>query len=375
MKNKETGAKIIFGVFLAVICFSWVWWLVFQRFTDTTNYENRELAAAPSLSLESYTTFASDFTDYFNDRIPFRNALIRLNNSIDYFVANQSSNPNVIKGEDGWLFYTDPDQGDSLGAYQGMNLYTEDELAIIAANCVAQKDFLAAQGKEFVLFIAPNKMRVYSEYMPLMYGESADLYPALQVYEYLKSNTDVRVVYPNEALIDAKSMVSENLYFHTDTHWNQIGAYVGARELLTELGVDIPAVNDSALSIMPLSDYYGDLANMLGLGHELQGSDYVYHVEGYDLHNCEILTQNPFGRSAYHSSGGDPRSCYMICDSYGPYMSEYIGSQFSDTVVQYANSFDYADLSSGNPDIVVYEVVERFVERLATFSIENSNVN
>lgn len=39
-----------------------------------------------------------------------------------------------------------------------------------AVNLNKQNDFLSSMGKEFVIFIIPDKVRVYSEYMPDKYG-------------------------------------------------------------------------------------------------------------------------------------------------------------------------------------------------------------
>ena len=64
------------------------------------------------------------------------------------------------------MFYSFVSDGDPVSCYMGTNLLTEDDLKAIADNCVSQRDFLAEQGKEFVIFIAPNKERIYSEYMP-----------------------------------------------------------------------------------------------------------------------------------------------------------------------------------------------------------------
>lgn len=71
-----------------------------------------------------------------------------------------------------------------------------------------------AQGKEFVIFIAPNKERIYYEYMPAQYGLPADNYGALQIYNYLKSNTDLKVVYPYAEIMDAKQKYLFSLSVH-----------------------------------------------------------------------------------------------------------------------------------------------------------------
>ena len=51
-------------------------------------------------------------------------------------------------------------------------------------------------------------------------------------------------------------------------------------------------------------------------------------------------------------------------------MAPYIGSQFNDTYMRYFGSYTYEDFEEQNPDVFVYETVERYVTRLATFSIK-----
>ena len=65
----------------------------------------------------------------------------------------------------------------------------------------------------------------------------------------------------------------------------------------------------------------------------------------------------------------DPRSIYVIRDSFSSHMAMYIGSQFTDSILRYSQTYSYDDLIEYDPDIVVYETVERYVGELATFSI------
>ena len=101
------------------------------------------MSEQPKLTVDNYGTFAEEYDNYFNDQLPFRNNLIKLNSWIDYFVFDRSANSKVIIGKDNWLFYDNKDDGDPIGCYQGNNLYTEAELQEIAENCVKQRNFLA----------------------------------------------------------------------------------------------------------------------------------------------------------------------------------------------------------------------------------------
>lgn len=224
MHKDKIGQKIILGAFILIICFSWLLWILLEPYLDVTNYENRKMVEQPQLSSGNYGTFAIEYNNWFNDNIPFRNNLISLNSVIDYFLFEMSTSDRVVIGDNDWLFYNRVDDGDPIGCYMGTNILTEDELKTLAQNCLSQRDFLLNQGKEFVIYIVPNKERIYSEYMPERYGDPAEVYRAKQIVEYLKANTDLRVVYPYEELMRAKEIIDYNLYYKTDTHWNKIGA-------------------------------------------------------------------------------------------------------------------------------------------------------
>ena len=369
MKKKEAGAKILIAAFILIICLSWLWWMLLGRFVDAKNYENRKLAERPALSAENYAAFPQEYTAYFNDNVPFRSSLIKLNNRIDYFAFKRASNEHVIIGPDNWLFYDNKGDGDPIANYQGTDLYSEEELEALAENCLAQRDLLAEQGKEFVIMIAPNKERILSEYLTERYGAPAENYRALQIFRYLKEHTDLRVVYPYGELMEAKSRVSENIWYKTDTHWNYIGGYVGASALLKELGIEMPAVDSDEITISDGGGKAGDLAGMLNLKKELKFADHEYRLSGYDDHGVEELEWDFNGMIRYQAEGADSRTVFVIRDSFSSHMALYIGSQFNKTYLKNVKSYTPADLEETDPDVVVYETVERYADRLSTFSI------
>lgn len=369
MKGKKAGRVIILIAYFVMICLSKVIWLFCQDHFDSENYENRELAARPVLTLDHYGTFASDYTAFFNDHLQFRNILISLNSTIDYFCFGRSSSDYVIVGADHWLFYSREGDGDPVGCYQGTNLLSEEELEELAENCCMQRDYLLSKGKEFVIFIAPNKERMYPEYMPKRYGKPAEQYRALQIYEYLKEKTDLRVVYPYTELTDARSKLEERIYYKTDTHWNCIGAYVGASALLAELGIKMPKVTSESIRIQRGESKAGDLAGMLNLNSQLKSVDNEYILTGYEEHDREEIEWDIPEMIRYHATGADRRSIYVIRDSFSTNMAAYIGSQFTDSYLRHRDTYTYADYKQYDPDIVVYETVERYADRLASFSI------
>lgn len=370
MKEKKIGRIIVLIAFVTIILSSKGIWFFTEKFLDSANYENREMSTQPRMTIDNYGTFFADYTTYFNDNLQFRNYLISFNSLIDYYCFGKSSSEKVLIGDDNWLFYASEDDGDPIGCYKGTDLFTEEELAEIAQNCVKQRDFLALQGKEFVIFIAPNKERIYSEYMPERYGKPADNYGALQIYNYMRANTDLRVVYPYAELMEAKSKVKENIWYKTDTHWNYIGGYVGASALMTELGIEMPKVYSDDITISMGAETSGDLARMLNLSKQLNFADREYTIEQYSLYDVESVETDFEGMWSYHATDADSRSIYIVRDSFAAQMVPYIGSQFKESYFQHRHSYSYADLAACNPDIVVYETVERYANGLGAFSVQ-----
>ncbi len=370
MNNKRAARIIILIAYVLIICLSGIIWFFVKSSLDSENYENRELAPRPLLAPDTYDTFSSDYTAYFNDNLQFRNYLVSLNSAIDYFCFGRSSNSKVIIGKDNWLFYASVGDGDPISCYKGTNLHTEEELSEIAQNCVNQRDFVESLGKEFVIFIAPNKERIYPEYMPERYGKPAENYATLQIYNYLKENTDLRVVYPYTDLMDAKDKLTDNIWFKTDTHWNFIGGYIGASALMRELNIDMPLIYSDSIHINTVEETSGDLAGMLNLSKQLCFADSEYTVDGYDRHDSERSGYDFFGLWSYHATNADPRTIYVIRDSFSSHMADYIGSQFSESYLRHIDTYTYDDLTDHNPDIVVYETVERYADGLGTFSIQ-----
>ena len=370
MKEKSIGLKIIYAAFIIIICSSWILWFFLEKYTDTTNYENRQMAEQPRLTLDTYRQFSMKFNSYFNDNIPFRNSLVTLNNAIDYFVFKRSSDSRVAIGSDNWLFYCSVADGDPIACYKGENLLSEDELSDIAANCINQRDYLDSLGKEFVIFIAPNKERMYSEHMPGRFGEPAENYMALQIVTYLREHTDIRIVYPYDELMSTKASIEEIIYYKTDTHWNSIGAYVGSRALLHELGVEMPALDSGEITIENRGSKSGDLAGFIGLAKSLEFADSEYSIEGYDKHGYNNLNGDQNGVALRSAENADKRRLYVFRDSFASAMIPYLGSQFNESCFRHYSSYSYDDFISYDPDIFVYETVERYVGRLATFAVK-----
>ena len=394
MKTMGKGkARVLAALFAAIIAGAWPAWSLAKGHLDTTNYEKRELSPFPAIN----RGFPAAFEQYIDDRMPFRNQLIYANSLADYRLFQTDTTGKVIVGKEGWLFLRDSSDGSSMTDYKGENLYSEAELEEFAIHLQETKNALAAAGAEFVVYIAPDKERMYPEYLPDCYGEPAEMFTARQVMDYVRSHTDVKIIWGMEDLAAAKtggtaaadgetagngttapaadaetaetgtSAPAELLYFPADTHWNHLGAYIGARTLLKELGIAIPSPDAPEMKKEHYLNEVGDLAMLVHLA-DVFGLQEDIRVTGYDTHGMTEDSWDFATAFRYHTENGDPRKLMMIRDSFGTAWSDVLGSQFKESVMFHRDYYQPEMFYEEMPDIVVYECVERQLPALKDYN-------
>ena len=362
--DKKKSIILIIIFFIVSVLPGGVYFFI-GEYVDVKNYENRTLSLKPVFTIKNYETFPMEYESYYNDNIPFRNQLIKLNNSIDYFIFKQSSSDDVVIGKDGWLFY----RGDTNPVKQSMGyweLFTDKKLETIADNLMSSKKILESMGIEFVLYIAPNKETIYKEKIPDYYKLKSEKTCTDQLVNYLKENTDIRVVYPKEELLQAKSENTDRLLYHKlDTHWNYAGGYIGSVSLAKELGKNMPSID--FVDIEPFYSSTGDLTGMLNIS--IKDGDLDYNVSDKKSLKTENKKYDFDTEFIYHTPGADPRTLFVRRDSFSTALAPFIATQFENSILIHSTSFDKQQIFDYKSDIFVYETVERFIGNLEEFRI------
>lgn len=354
------------STFLIIIASPFFTWFFLEQYLDSENYENRSLAPKPVLSLENYESFSKEYESYYNDNIPFRNQLIRFNNSIDYFLFKQSPSARVDIGKDGWLFYCDDADNNPVEQSLGFWHFTDEQLQNIADNLISTNRVLESQGVEFVLFIAPNKETIYPDKLPDYYKAKAQYTSTDQLVDYLMKNTNVRIVYPKQdLLITKKENPSILLYHKLDTHWNYAGGYIGAKSLAKELGINMPPLNDVFLE--PTLSASGDLANILNIS--IKNGNLDYNVSGINTLNTLNEKWDYKTEFIYHTAGADPRRLLVRRDSFSTALAPSLATQFENSMWVHLSCFNPQQIFDYNADIFVLEVVERYEDGLDNLKI------
>ena len=198
------------------------------------------------------------------------------------------------QGQEGWLF---------LGnAYNNTVAKTKLTSHPVQANIERETNTLAdvveaakAENTAVVLLIGPNKSTLYPEYLPNQIHHSARRY-VTYFTERLEGIADLTVVDPVEDLLRNKKSAGF-LYYRTDTHWNDKGAFLAFSVLSNRLGWPVPDV-----SFEIDTPYSGDLIKISELEDFPTTAGDSWQIKWASEHDLETkpLTNQPetsFGRA------------------------------------------------------------------------------
>lgn len=297
--------------------------------------ENRELAQPAPIS-KGLSHFMESLNDAANDRIGFRDGMVRLHGDIVYN-GLRSRHARVIAGEDGWLFF-----GDDLPDYTGANNQPETVEHYVQV-LKAMDELCASRGSQFVFIVGPNKTSVYHAYMP-DYIQKAET-SLLDALAKRLAEEGVRYIIPTERLIAESEQVE--LYHKLDTHWNAYAAKYVMDELVEMLGLP-----EREFVFSETREKIGDLVLLQGLALEsVQGESLAVSVEPNPEATFEPVPETT--RRILRNEQGKSFICY--CDSFtwdleGFYSWYFDGLMYATEPLQALPEF---------PQYVIFEVVER----------------
>lgn len=366
-------------LFLIFLILPNILYKTFYNFFDHTNYENRRFAIKPNFNIKELNRYPTLYETYFNDRLAFKNEIVKLKNITDIIFFKNLISSRYLNGNDKWLFLEDSKLVES---FIGKNnqYFTKEELIVAKSNLLHFRDELKKRNIDFVFMVCPDKNFIYEEYMPKYLKRINKYNPTDKFVEYIINNTDIKVVYPKEELLKYKDKYL--LYYKYDGHWNNLGAYIGYRELMKKIGVEVNSID--SLNILNLNGYihekfspiYNDIANGVSLSKFLYYmDDRFYIISNYMIDNYNIVKKRNgynFTTSSYNPINN--KNIFVIRDSYTTEMTDYIASSFNRSSFILINDFKKEYILEDNPDIVIFETVERHLKARVLNVISNYKI-
>jgi alginate O-acetyltransferase complex protein AlgJ len=352
-------ATFIIGLFLPLV-------LTHNRKESIT--EKRKLADFPKLewSQKALIKFPSQFELFFNDHFGLRDQLTQIY-SFYSILLKSSSNPKVLIGLEDWLFYVNPAEGNSLEDYRRNDPLTPEELRSWKIGLEEKHAWLKQQGIPYIFVVVPDKYSIYPEYMPEHIRQVGTQTRLDQLIEYMK-NSAVPVLDLRPALLKAKQQ--GQLFYKTDTHWNDFGAAIAQYEILRAIQKFYPNLTPMNYSWQDfrLTEYNsGDIANMLNISYflkemvpELRKPLPICH-----RHIVEKHPEDQMKATFFTDCLADAPRALIFRDSFFIALQPYISQHFAKTVYVW----EWPDLNlikkyqqSNQPNIVIEARVERHLK-------------
>lgn len=290
-----------------------------------------------------------------DQNMPWRAGLIGVANGLRYRLTGGAGDQ-VRVGRDGWLFLSEELRYEPQGP---AHLQVRADLLSNASKA------LETRGVRLVLVLVPDKARVYPQHL------RAQAYPAYQQGRYSETLTALRQrgLLVVDVLADfERAPAARDLYYRTDTHWNQSGARLAAQAVAQAVR---PVHLEQSLFVTrqqgSASLRSGDLIRLMGLEGMPQCLRPASDLE------ASAVTQ-PTGSGGV-SLFGDARvpvvlvgTSYSLRGNFHGYLQEALsasvlnaakdGGGFLQAATQYLQDDAF---TQSKPAVLVWEIPERFM--------------
>ncbi len=349
-------------LFWGILCFCMIN-SVFRWIPDLNTKENRALSAVPAYSFQSTYQYPDLISKYTDDHFPFRNYLFYLNSFLRLKYFNEAVLPDkVIVGKNDFFFYNDEISINNFRHLSAIDTASDNQ--VISNFSLVQEWLEKRECKYFILF-APDKGRIYSDYMPSRYTVKPDY--KNNTFDYYKAilfnNDRLTLIDPTDSL--KLSRKKYNVYYLGDTHWNYYGAFKAYQCIMNELTPYFPTLTSiQEDDLIPTESYNhpGDLITQLGLsGHfpkkemlfQFKDSAYSIDYDNLPLIQCIFRENKTINNSQL--------KLIVFGDSFSYFLMPYLNKHFEQSIYVRHYSILPSLIEKEKPDVVIFESVERFL--------------
>jgi len=330
--------------------------------------ENRRLDGLPTWdgSLAALWTLPKNFERHFNDHFGYRKHLVELAGRTKALGLGDSSHSHVILGRDGWLFYAFDENGQSARTPRP---FQPAELRKWRSVLEARTSWLGQRNCQYLFVVAPEKQSVYSQYLPNWLPEYPQVHTrTAQLIDFVRGGPAAANIFD---LGDPLRTVAahEQVFYRTDTHWNDDGAFVAYTAIIRILSERFPGMEPLPPSRLrrTTSNIQGrDLARLLGVARHVtdeQPSIFVVDAqarnvsEQIEINECERM--GGFSPAVYENANHTLPKAIVFGDSFSWSMHPWLAEHFSRLVYLPEHVLDPAVIEREKPDVVIHELVER----------------
>ena len=303
--------------------------------TDKTKSERERRKLAQKT--EKPLMYPQAFEKYLSDHLWGRDIFLDI-----YFKVGMSLNlgtNKVLIGKKGWLFQnvvSDRNNLHNLLSYANKLNLSEKQLNKIRTNLLKMKQFCDENNIKMYLMFPPDKHRIYARYMPsyVLREERPSLVKRIAILV----PEGIRFVKLEDKMIAESFNENTLLYYKTESHWSEDGAYLAYRLLMDKIKQDFPDIQIADPTDFNISSKQSVFTPYWPIDKQprwtkgnlfLEGiktDDVLYiHYELKPKNNIQMMWSIPFVTSF---NPNKDYNVYMIGDSYAPYLSTFLAQSF-----------------------------------------------
>lgn len=358
---------------------------------DTTpSSENRELAPVPG-AIKALTQSDKGWSDrisgakkhlgalprevklYTGDHFGFRNFLIRQHGEFKFNLLGVSSTHHVLLGKHDqstaddpagqWLYFN---RYRVIDHYRATDLFNDEELEQWRLVLEQRQQWLAAKGIRYLVLIAPNKHSIYPEYLPDEINRVGERTRTDQLMAYLSEHSNIEVIDSRPLLLKARKEQPDLRLFHrTDTHWNEVGAFLAYEAMAGRLADWFPAIkpmNWNDLTLRRSIEPAGDLSRLMGIQNRFKE-----HHLNLDPNPPRVarVQRDQFEENRVESTLENPElpKLLLFRDSFGAALMPLLAQHFESATFIWTDQFNPRAVEETKPNVVISEMLERLLMR------------
>ncbi len=366
---------IMIIAFLLVLTVPTIWFWEIKDTIPPDTSENRKLAEKPKFDINTLDNYSDDYEAYYNDNLPFRSFIRNTWTNFNFFVLGESTTNQVLVGKnDGdlsssWLFYQENYDGNPIKETQGVYKFTEDEVLNIGKTINTNVKELKTRNIDLYYAFIPNKANLYREKLP----DNITIFdPSTRVdklYKVLKQTIEAKdnLMYLKEDLEKSKDL--GQLYFKQDTHWNDLGAFIGFETITKNVSKDSGIDYNYEVKFSEEEFVDKDLSQMSGIKGTLKDkTPTITYLPDVEFKGMVLETENQIVITECEDAKVK-KTIMVIGDSFRTPMIPYFAKNYQKVIFLHRCDYGSYMLDAYAPDIIVCQFLERYVNTVQDFKL------
>lgn len=254
----------------------------------------------------------------------------------------------VLTGKDGWYFLGNQ-YNELFNDSFGNRPFSKFELEKIKKNIKTIKEELESKGIAFYIVVPPNKHRVYSEKLPFIIEQKPTRLEELN--SYLKQEINFELLDLRDTLIASKE--KELLYYKTNTHWNDLGAFIAYHKTLNTINLEVPREPISNYNIDYKPIKRGDITEMINLKFKESAISLSKKTAS------EIIPLKSKREYLHFKNPKRNKKLIMYRDSFSNAWIQFFNESFGETIYFRDYKISHSFINKEKPDVIIFEIIER----------------